>query len=169
MVSIASTEQAAEQHPPSRPCPPIIAAPVPAQLKAHAWKPGQSGNPNGRNLDLFNLRRRARAHGEKYFEALEKWAFSDDWRAAIPALRILLGAGYGEFDKIPAETGSLPAGFENLSVADRIRALNQRRAELAQLVSAQAPPVDALAASQVIDTIGLAPVTTGSVIATGKE
>ena len=58
------------------------------------------------------------------------WALSDDWRAAIPAGKIIMGAAWGEFEKLPADANQLPAGFENLSVAERIAELRKRREEI---------------------------------------
>jgi len=128
-------KESGNQPRPSDASPPIIdRAP---QLAPYRFKKGApSGNPEGRRAEIFNLRRRAREHGAAYFDALEQWAFGDDWRAAIPALRILLGAGFGEFDKIPPETGALPAGYENMSTAERLRELTKRRAELALVAEA---------------------------------
>ena len=116
--------------PPSPPLPNLSR--VPAQLRAHAVKPGQILNPTGRCKNVFNLQARARELGPDVFKLLIQWAQSQDFRASLPAIRMILATGFPEFEKALTSPNDVPPGFENLSIAQRLDALRQRRAELKQ-------------------------------------
>ncbi len=66
--------------------------------RAHLWKPGQSGNPNGRPAVVREIRDLARAHTTEAFDTLLSVCKSTD---APPAARVaaaahILDRGYGK-------------------------------------------------------------------------
>ena len=115
---------------------PFSASPVtsPNVYEKRPWlfKPGQCGNPGGRPKNVFNLQQRARELGPDVFKLLIQWAQSQDFRASLPAIRMILATGFPEFEKALTSPNDVPPGFENLSIAQRLDALRQRRAELKQ-------------------------------------
>ena len=105
---------------------------VPHQLRAHTIKPGEIRNPGGMKKNPFNLQARCRELGPKMQELLVTWAESADFRASLPAIRMILATGFPEFEKALTSPNDVPPGFENLSIAQRLDALRARRAELKQ-------------------------------------
>ena len=105
---------------------------VPPQLRAHTIRPGEVRNPSGMKKNPFNLQARCRELGPQYLALVDQWARSDDFRASLPALRMVLATGFPEFEKALSSPNDVPPGFENLSIAQRLDALRQRRAELKQ-------------------------------------
>lgn len=103
---------------------------VPKQFLPYVIKPGECRNPSGRPKNVFNLQARAKELGPKVFDLLTQWAQSDDFRAALPAIRMILATGFPEFEKAVPLVGDVPPGFENLSAVERIRELNKRREEM---------------------------------------
>lgn len=147
MVSIA-TETVLETPPP----PADAEAPhfcrelghMPPQLAKYAIKPGEIRNPLGPRVNAFNLRARCRESGDRALAVLLRWMEGDDYRAAIPAAKIILEYGYGLAADQPAFTGSRVPGLESLPVRERVRILRDRAQamarELAEAKAAQPSP-----------------------------
>jgi hypothetical protein len=111
-----------------------------APLERNKWRPGQSGNPKGRTPEIHpDVKKLAKEFGPEALERLKFWARSADYRASIPACSILLERGHGKAG--PADIAApIPSGWEALTVAERVRALNARREALrAQEAAAMAP------------------------------
>ncbi len=104
-----------------------------AERPAHWFPPGKSANPGGRPKNVFDLQLRCRTAAPQVFQKVLDWAMSNDFRASLPACRMILASAFHNFEKATAEMGAVPPGFENLSVAERIEVLKQRRAELKQV------------------------------------
>ena len=111
---------------------PLKIAAAPPQLRPFLFQPGNNLNPSGRPKNVFNLQARARELGPDVFKLLLGWAKSDDFRASLPAIRMILATGFPEFEKALSSPNDVPPGFENLSIAQRLDALRARRAELKQ-------------------------------------
>ncbi len=107
-----------------------VSSPNVHERKPWLFKPGQCANPGGRPKNVFDLQLRCKQEGAKVFEIILGWALSSDFRASLPACRMILATGFAKFEKATEEMGTVPPGFENLSVAERIEVLKQRRAEL---------------------------------------
>lgn len=60
------------------------------------WKPGQSGNPNGRPKKVRELASIAEEHSEKAMRKLAKLIDSDDDRVALAAAQALLDRSMGK-------------------------------------------------------------------------
>jgi hypothetical protein len=60
------------------------------------WKPGQSGNPEGRPKVVRELAALAREHGPRAIERLAEILESSDAKAATSAAKELLDRGYGK-------------------------------------------------------------------------
>jgi len=61
---------------------------------AHAWKPGQSGNPRGRPKADFDIQAIAKAHTHEAIKALV--LSLQDERTRVPAAVALLDRGWGK-------------------------------------------------------------------------
>ncbi len=59
------------------------------------FKPGQSGNPNGRPRISGVIAELARQHGPEAIKRLAHWMSSDNPKASIAASNALLDRGYG--------------------------------------------------------------------------
>ena len=70
---------------------------MPEQLRAFAVKPGEVRNPMGKPKNIFNLQARCRELGPRVLEVLIRWLESDDFRASLPAARMLASTGFPEF------------------------------------------------------------------------
>ena len=60
------------------------------------WQPGQSGNPGGRPKENEELKALARTFTAEAIERLAHWMRSDEPRASVAAVSVLLDRGYGK-------------------------------------------------------------------------
>lgn len=102
------------------------------QLPHTAWKPGQSGNPNGRPKPEVDIAALARKHGPRCIEVAARLLGSKDEKMRLAAAIALLDRGFGRPKQEIETTGN--ATIELHLVAARV--ISQ---ELLQ--SADAPPV----------------------------
>ena len=61
-----------------------------------SWKPGQSGNPNGRPPALVDISALARVHGPRCIAVAAALLDDDDPRIRLGAVTALLDRGYGK-------------------------------------------------------------------------
>jgi hypothetical protein len=101
-------------------------------LSAGSWKPGQSGNPNGRAKPLVDIAALARKHGPRCIEVAARLLGSKDEKMRLAAAIALLDRGFGRPKQEIETTGN--ATIELHLVAARV--ISQ---ELLQ--STDAPPV----------------------------
>ena len=71
---------------------------VTERTREHLWKPGQSGNPNGRPAVVREIRDLARAKTTIAFDTLCAACQSEDapWAARVAAAAHILDRGYGK-------------------------------------------------------------------------
>ena len=62
----------------------------------HRWKPGESGNPDGRPKISRELAAAAREFTPEILERLKHWLESNSYQASLGAASILLDRGYGK-------------------------------------------------------------------------
>jgi hypothetical protein len=61
-----------------------------------AFKPGESGNPEGRRAEDRKIKLLARQHTERAITKLAQWLDSDNPKASVAAACALLDRGYGK-------------------------------------------------------------------------
>jgi hypothetical protein len=90
------------------------------KMPATAWKPGQSGNPNGRPKIAAEVKELARAHCPKAMRRLIDLVDSEDERVAFMASKELLDRGWGRAPKADEDDPSTSRVTVNIvRLADR--------------------------------------------------
>ena len=64
-------------------------------LPVTAWKPGQSGNPNGRPKPEVDIAALARVHGPKCIDVVARMLSDKDGKLRLAAATALLDRGFG--------------------------------------------------------------------------
>ena len=124
-------------------CPVVPLKSRAAPIMPFAFKPGQTGNPGGRPKNPFDLTRRCKQLGPRAIEVLEAYLNCGDFRAALPAARMILATGFAEFEKAAPAQADVQGGFDKLTHAQRIEILNTRR-EARKAADAALAPLPAL-------------------------
>lgn len=100
-----------------------------------AWKPGQSGNPNGRPKKVVDVAALARDSSTRAMERLAKLVDSDDDRVALQAAIAVLDRAVGkpkqamEVKSDVTHHGSEPISDTARWIEDTLRARADRKAE----------------------------------------
>jgi hypothetical protein len=76
---------------------------LPAALRAHCWRPGQSGNPGGQTADFGEALRLARQAAPDAVRRLIELMDSDDGRVAAVACNAILDRALGKPRSAPDE------------------------------------------------------------------
>ena len=89
-------------------------------VPATAWKPGQSGNPNGRPKIASEVKELARAQCPKAMRRLIELVDSDDERVAFMACKELLDRGWGRAPRADEDSNRTePLSVKVVRLADQ--------------------------------------------------